>query len=426
MVNLNEILSKDFVNALEKAQEGIGRREFEEIIIVHHNDADGITSGSILNLMFSALGMETKMYCIEKTHPAISEKIHNTEGNLIIYVDLGGLAGEAIRRVDNNRNLVLILDHHPAVRVEDTNTLIIDSELFDVSGDLFISASTLAYLFCHYIIDNSKYIIFDSVIRKTLRKCVSLAVIGAVGDYHDRSGGVLGYDRFALNQALEQGDAKIEVKGAKERYYITSFGEYADTIADYLTTLGSVGYYKGYYKLGVDACLNGFKESTIEKANELKKIKEEKFDEKIEEIKKEGMKKSKHMQWINVENDFYPMGVKVIGLFCHLIKDMSFVDDSKFVAGFQDFIPELPEIGKISWHGVKASFRAPASMERKVFSGEIIGFDVTVPEATARVNGFADATHKVAAACLIDKGKEKEFIKEWEKVFEEEQGKKKK
>lgn len=423
MVNLREILSKDFVKSLEKAQEGIGRREFKDVIIVHHNDADGITSGSILNLMLSALGMKTKMYCIEKTHPAISEKIHDTENSLIIYVDLGGLAGEAIRKVDDNRNLVLILDHHPAIRVEDTNTLIIDSELFDVSGDLFISASTLAYLFCDYIIDNSKYIILDSVMRETLKKCVSLAVIGAVGDYHDRSGGILGYDRFALNQALENGDARIEVKGARERYYINSFGEYADVLADYLTTLGSVGYYQGYYKLGVEACLNGFKESTIEKANELKKIKVEKFDEKIEEIEKHGMERAKHIQWINVEDDFYPMGVKVIGLFCHLIKDMSFVDDSKFVAGFQDFLPEIPEIGKIAWHGVKASFRAPAQMERRVFSGEITGFDITVPKATARIGGFADATHKVAAACLIDKGKEREFIREWEKVFEEEQKK---
>ncbi len=402
---LKEFLKDELLEVMEKAKKGICSREFENVVIVHHNDADGLCAGAILYKTFSELGMKTKTICIEKVHPAIVEKIHeNRKDALFIYTDLAGLVGDVIAEIDGGRNLILILDHHPAKNVEKENILVVAPELLGVSGDVFVSASTLAYLFCRNVAD--------------VKETASLAVIGSVGDYHDRSGGILGYDRVALQDAIESGEAKIKIEGSRERYFIKSFNEYADVIADYLTTLGSIGYYTMDYKLGIKACLEGFDDKAMQRVEELKRIKEEKFKNKIKELIAGELRKEKFVQWFHVGRDFMPMGVKVIGLFCHLIKDMSFVDESKFVAGFQDFHPELPEIGKIPWQGVKVSFRAPAPLERKVLSGEVPGLDVTLPWATERVKGVADATHRIAAASLIDKGKEEEFIKTWEEIME--------
>ncbi len=404
---LKEFLKDELLDVMEKAKKGICTREFKDVVVVHHNDADGICAGSILYKSFLELGMKTKMICIEKVHPAIVEKIHkNKEDSLFIYTDLGGLVGDIIAEIDGGRNLILILDHHPAKNVEKENILVVAPELLGVSGDVFVSASTLAYLFCRNIAD------------KEIHSCASLAVIGSVGDYHDRSGGILGYDRVALQDAINRDEAKIKIEGSRERYFMKSFNEYADVIADHITTLGSIGYYTMDYKLGIKACLEGFDDKILKRVEELKELREEKFKSKIKELIEGELKKEKYVQWFHVKKDFMPMGVKVIGLFCHLIKDMSFVDENKFVAGFQDFHPELPEIGKIDWEGVKVSFRAPAPLERKVLSGNVPGLDVTLPWATERVNGVADATHRIAAASLIDKGKEEELIKAWGEIME--------
>ncbi len=404
---LKEFIEEELFNALERAKAGICSVAFDRVVVVHHNDADGICAGAILHKSFSALGFEPTLYCIERVHPAIVERIHRREGSLIVYTDLGGLAGEVIRDVDRGRNLVLILDHHPAKNVEGERIIVVAPELFGVSGDVFISASTLAYLFCRQLTGLE------------MQGCASLAVVGSVGDYHDRSGGILGYDRYALDQALHAGEAKIKIVDSRERYFLHGFNEFADVIAERLTTLGSVGYYEGGFRLAREAALHGFDERAVERAEELKRLKEERFRQKIRELKQSALRKERYVQWFHVGRSFAPMGVKVIGLFCHVIKDMSFIDENRFVAGFQDFIPELPDLGRIDWEGVKVSFRAPAPLERRVLRGEVPGLDVTLPLATERVGGSADASHRIAAASMIDKGREEMLIREWEAVMEE-------
>lgn len=428
---LKEFIGGELLVALENAKRGICSVEFDRVTIVHHNDADGICAGSILSRTFSHLGFEPGMFCIERVHPAVVEKIHRREGELVIYTDLGGLAGEVIRDADAGRNLVLILDHHPARRVEGERIVVADPELFGVSGDVFISASTLAYLFCRYLIASgidscpplnnteAKHLRVEEEIDREL---AGIAVIGSVGDYHDRSGGILGYDRYALERAVSTGAAKIRIQDSRERYFLSRYGEFADVIADVLTTLGSVGYYSGDFRLAVRVALEGASEEGIRRAEELRRMKEQKFREKVLELRDGGFKTERFVQWFHVHRDFAPMGVKVIGLFCHTIKDMSFVDDSKFVAGFQDFIPELPGIGRVDWEGVKVSFRAPAPLEKRVLDGEVPGLDVTLPAATERLGGSADASHRIAAASMIEKGREEELIRTWEAVMEEMMG----
>lgn len=403
MLSLGEFLSENFIKALDKARKELLFKSFNHVVVVHHNDADGLCAGAILLDLFESLGKKPKSYCIEKVHPAIIEKIHERKGDLIVYTDLGGLVSDLIAATDRGRNLVVILDHHPA-RVS-KGVLLIDPELFGVSGDLFISASTLTYLFAR-----------SFGVEKP--RLAEVAVIGSVGDYHDRSGGILGYDRQALHDAVDMGKARIEIQKSREVYYLESFNAYAHELADILTTLGSVGYYSGDFKLGLEMCREGVSERAIARAEELRKLRDSKFKEEIQRLKDGELKKERHIQWFSVEDRFAPMGVKVIGLFCHLIKDMSFVSYDKYLAGFQYFVPEIPGLGKINWQGVKVSMRAPEYLERKVLSGEFIGLDVVLPEATSKVNGIADATHKVAAASLIEKGREAELVQEMERIIE--------
>ncbi|RLI82687.1 hypothetical protein DRP07_04775 [Archaeoglobales archaeon] len=270
---------------------------------------------------------------------------------------------------------------------------------------MFVSAATLNYIFFRRITEEAK-------------KYAYIAVIGAVGDYHDRSGGVLGLDRFALQEAIDEGQVKVKLEQYKERYFINFFNEFADIVAKYLTDLGACGYGMRCYRDAVKVLFEGFDEKTLQEAEELDRLREEKFRAEIERLRDEGFNVGRYTQWFHVGDRFSPLGVKSVGEFCQLIKDMMFVDGRKYLIGFQNMPRIIPDIGEIDWNAVKMSGRAPTQLERMILRGVAPGLDVLVPKASDAVGGFADATHKIAAACVIERGTEEEFIEEFEKSVE--------
>ena len=403
---MEEFLNREFFEWVDGTAERLKSFMGERVTIVHHNDADGICSGAILSKLCEFLGFEGELVCIEKVFPAVVKKIHERQENgVIIYTDLGGLAAEMIEKIDGGRNVVFIIDHHPAKSIESDHVFVLDPELAGISGDIFVSASTLNYIFCRRI-------------RRDMCRYAYLAVVGSVGDYHDRSGGILGFDRFALDEAIHMGQVKVKIEGTRERYYIEFFGEYAGDVARRLTNLGAEGYERKGYKKGVRACFEGFDEETLREAEELEKLKTEKFKEAIEYLKDGGLIQGEHVQWFHLHDMFSPMGVKAVGEFCQLIKDMTFVDENKYLIGFQNIPREIPDLGKIDFDAVKMSGRVPTPLERKIFHGQALGLDVLVPKASEAVGGFADATHKIAAATVIDRGKEEEFVRAFERLIE--------
>jgi hypothetical protein len=400
---MESFVNKEFFEWVKKIAERLKEYELDEITVIHHNDADGICSGAILSHLCGCMDQRPERICIEKVYPEIIRKIHqDREGQIIVYTDLAGLAAETIDKIDAGRNTVYIIDHHPARSIESDNVFVLNPELVGISGDTFISASTLCYLVSRYIMHE-------------MDEFAYLAVVGAVGDYHDRSGGVLGIDRYALHEAIQVGQAEIKIEGPKERYYIQFFSEYADVVANRLTNLGVVGYEAGGYREGVKACIEGFEDSTIEKAEKFERVKLDKFHEAIEYLKSGGLNTGKHTQWFHLEDMFSPMGVKAVGEFCQLVKDMTFMNENRYLIGFQNIPRNVPDLGEIDLNASKMSGRTPPVLERKILNGEVLGFDYLVPKASEIIGAFADATHKIAAATVIEKGKEEEFIR----VFEE-------
>ena len=400
---MQELMNGDFLKAVKFTAEKLKSAE-RDVYIVHHNDADGICSALILTISLMREGKEVRRYCIEKVHPKIIERIHeDKEDDVIIYTDLGGLALDTIAKIDAERNYVFLIDHHPAVRVESERVVELDSELLGISGDLFISASSLAYMVARGINEKNKDLAY-------------LAVVGAVGDYHDRYGGVLGIDRLSLEEALRMGQAKIKIEKMRERYYIVPLKNYAGDVARAFTNLGVVGYLERGYDIAVECTLSGNVDEAVEKGEEYEKLKEEKFRTMIEKLKDGILRRETFVQWFHARDDFYPMGVKAIGEFCQVTKDMSFFDEDKYIIGFQNFYNYIPDLGEIDLNAVKVSGRTPIPLERKVLRGDMPGLDYLIPEASKAVGGFPDATHKVAAATLIERGREEEFIKAFDEL----------
>ncbi|HIE58044.1 MAG TPA: DHH family phosphoesterase [Anaerolineales bacterium] len=378
-----------------------------EITLVHHNDADGLSSAALLETAFTRAGFTVRRVCIERVHPPIIERIHAQFPSTIFYVDLGGQAAPAISEANRGQRTTIILDHHHPHRPSDPKVLNISTEFFGLSGDMDISASTAAYFFALEL-------------DAANRDLAYVGVLGAVGDEHDREGGLIKENREALLDAVEQEHIQIEVDSSgTERYLLTRFGGPLPMapLAISVTTLGGVGYYSGGPDLGVRVCLDGLFPAAQQRLEELRQTQQQAYAETTARLKREGFRETEHIQWFTVGNDFSPMGVKIIGEYCWDIRNEDFVNPEKYIVGFQNMAPEIPGLGAFEWAQTKASMRLPTPLEHKVLNDRTMpGLAYLVPTAARQVGGSIDACHDYTAATIVDIGREEALVAEMDNL----------
>ena len=221
-------------------------------------------------------------------------------------------------------------------------------------------------------------------------------------------------NRDALLDAVEQSHVQIEVDAqGKEKYMLTRFGE-AVPMAPWaisITTLGGVGYYSGGPDLGVRACLEGPFPEAQHRLKELRQTQKTAYQETTARLVRDGFREMEYIQWFTVEDDFSPMGVKIIGEYCWDIRNEDFVDPEKYIVGFQNMAPEIPGLGAFNWSQTKVSMRLPTPLERKILVDRTMpGLSYLVPEAARQVGGSIDACHDYTAATIVNIGKEEALI----------------
>ena len=398
-------------NFLKEIHKGIGRIRAAglEITLVHHNDADGLSSAAVLQTSLTRAGFSVRRICIERVHPPTIARIHDEATSSILYVDLGAQAAPEISDANQGRRTTLILDHHHPNEPTDPKVLNIATENFGLSGDMDISASTAAYFFALELDAKNRDLAY-------------IGVLGAVGDEHDRDGGLIKENRDALMDAVEQGHVQIEVDAdGKERYSLTRFGDPVPMapLAISVTTLGGVGYYSDGPDLGVRVCLEGLFPEAEQRLEELRETQKKAYKKTSAYLKDEGFQETKHIQWFNVGDDFSPMGVKIIGEYCWDIRNEDFVDPEKYLVGFQNMAPEIPGLGTFDWSQTKVSMRLPSPLEKKVLVEKTMpGLGYLVPEAARQVGGSIDACHDYTAATIVDIGQEEALIAAMDKLVQ--------
>jgi hypothetical protein len=396
----------DLMAAMEAAIAEVERVGDQRVQILHHNDADGLSSGAILTRAFVREGFEVHRICLEKPYPAVLEKVFEQEGRLIVLTDFAGRIAPLISDLNHGRNLVLILDHHKAELPTDDRVHLLDPEIFGLRGDQDITASTTCYLFARTL---------DSRNRDLAR----MATIGAVGDRFFVNGCLAGPNREAALETQRQGLLEIEATEHGETYtLITRDGRInCSAFARNLDTYGGAGYYQGGPEVGIAVCLKGPSPDSNAKLSELREVQGQAFADEIERIQRDGWRQTEHIQWLHVHDRFEPMGVKMIGAFLDSIRNTEDVDPQRYLAGFQIIPNQVPGIGEFEFNQVKISMRVADPMEDGIRAGEVLGLDVLLPEATARVGGFSDACHSLTAATTVPIGREEDLIEEMEKIL---------
>ena len=167
---------------------------FSNPLIVHHLDADGVSSGAIVESALRAGWRKHRRICIKKLGDSEIEQIKDEKE--IIFVDLGG----GNPRV-NELHDVLIIDHHQTkgVTKHQLNPLLYGID----GGDELSAAGTAALVFdTHY----------------------DLGVVGAVGDMQ--------YPLRGANRLLiEKGKERGEIELANE---LRMFGRYSRPLTQFL------------------------------------------------------------------------------------------------------------------------------------------------------------------------------------------------
>ncbi len=156
----------------------------EEITVVTHVDADGITSGAIALQTLKTLGKECEIKFVKQLDENSLEKIAD-ENNFVWFTDLG--SGQ-IDLIEKLKIECVITDHHIPIKKVDYQ---LNPHDFGIDGSYELGGAPTTYLVSRCLIND--------------RTLSTLAIVGCVGDLQDSKFGMLkSYNRVILGEGIKE------------------------------------------------------------------------------------------------------------------------------------------------------------------------------------------------------------------------------
>ncbi len=380
-----------FQSRLELALRRLKESGSGKAIILHHDEADGLTSAALTKLAFEKLGLETELICLDKLYPEVVASIERTPRQIVVYVDLGSGHVNLLEESNRAKNTILVLDHHDTKPSSDPLVLNLNPELDGFSGEKEASSATVAYLFA-------------KTVDPELRRYSHLALIGSL----EIPGDIQGLNLPVANDAEEMGLVRKTEKG--EYRIETEANSISRTKAvTALNVLGSVGYYHDGPKTGIRACIHGFDSKTLKTADGLEARRKEANKRMLETIRSGGLSQMKMIQWFHARDNYEGMSGKVVGSFCSYLRFQRGVNPVKYLIGMMNIPPDIPGWGRLPAALVKVSGRAPEPLVALIEKGTRPALSKILPDACSRAGGFGDG-HSVAASGVFPVGHEEHFI----------------
>jgi len=351
----------------------------KEALIVHHDDADGLCSAAITKRALEREGIRVKTFCLEKVYTEVIEDLHSKAEQTIFYVDIGSSHADLISEYNKSRNLTIILDHHDPKPSQDQKVLDLNLEHYGFKGETDFSGATCCYLFAKALSKNNSDLGY-------------LALVGSC----EIPNGFLRLNKMVLEEALN--DGTIQEKG--KNFEITKYKMRVDALFAKLQILGAVGYYEGGPQIGIEACLEGLSEEAKEKVNLLEVRRKEANRRVLGRLYREKLKETEHIQWFDGGDVYTGMGTKVIGQFCSFLSYQArLIKPNKYILGFVNVLPQIPNWGRLRESFAKASVRVPKPLQTLIDNGKLPGA-VNLLDKASEGFGVADG-HQYAANVIV-------------------------
>jgi single-stranded-DNA-specific exonuclease len=160
---------KHFCEKLRTSVEG-----GNEVAIITHLDADGITAGSIMATAFRRMGARYSVRAVTDMNSSVVENMKADGRDFYVIADLGGGWASNLRKALDDK--WVIIDHHEITEEEvltDDGGQILNPWKFGIDGGTEVSAGGLAYLVA-------------SALDLKNRDLSAIAVVSAVADRQDQ------------------------------------------------------------------------------------------------------------------------------------------------------------------------------------------------------------------------------------------------
>lgn len=356
---------------------------YHNAILLHHNDADGLSAGFIIEETLKKKGIKVIRHTLEILFPkAIDTLLDIHPDQPIFIVDLGTQIIHHLKERGVDRD-IWIIDHHRYDPIENLgNIQILNPRYFGIEADYEGASSINATLFSLF----------------QLKRDLSFGGIGLMGAVGDgmlrRNGDFKGLDQLVLEIAVEG----KTLKWHHGKYYLPFHDGLLPLnvfVKEYLNVIGSAGYQAGGSRLAFDLLnqkifLNDYR---ITKIKELKQLK---YQTAINDLSKISQQYP-HFLRVDVMDRFQPMGLKEIGNFLdHLIHTQD-LDQNQYFFGAQTVVP-VQGIGTVTEKpSVKISMRVGSEMTQKIKAGEAPDFIAMTQQYPSIPGGI----HALSAAVIV-------------------------
>ena len=385
---------EDFGKKVGAAISELRQTKPKEIVLIFHDDADGLCSAAITKATLEREGYGVRTFCLEKVYPEVVESLHQGEGQVIFYVDIGSAHADLISQRNSSRNLVIILDHHDPMPASDPKVYDLNLEHYGFRGENDFSGATCCYLFAKALNERNKDLSY-------------LALVGSC----EIPSGFMSLNKVVLDEAVENEVVRVEGKKMK----IAKLGVSVKSLFSKLQILGATGYYEGGLELGIKACLEGITDETKRKIEELEERRKEANKRLLARLYRERLRETDHIQWFDAGDVYRGMGTKVIGQFCSFLSyQRRLIKPNKYILGVMNVQPEVPGWGRLEGRLAKASVRVSRDMRTLINQGKIPSAVDLLIKASKEF-GVADG-HKYAANVVIPVDKKEVLIEKAEEV----------
>ena len=172
---------ENLVSAAKIIQRYINKNN-NPVIIFGDYDADGLTATAILSLLFSYLNVQYQTVIPRRMSDGygVSPKLaRGLTDSLIITVDNGITALEAISLMKENRNTVIVMDHHlPAEELPKADVIVDPHVNPEKNGFVDYCGAGLAYKLMEYLLGSD----LSAKAQRTLQDALALAAVGTIAD----------------------------------------------------------------------------------------------------------------------------------------------------------------------------------------------------------------------------------------------------
>ena len=166
--------------------------------VISHNDADGLSSASIIGASLARAYARFKVRVVEELRDDVIDEISAGKPDVVVFADIGSGYLELVdRRLDCKS--VVVLDHHPPEGKPTEKITQLNPHEFGIDGATKISASGVCYL-------------VSRAIAPTNKDLSTLGIVGALGDMQDKNDKrtLAGLNQLLVDDAVSSGSAKVE------------------------------------------------------------------------------------------------------------------------------------------------------------------------------------------------------------------------